>query len=412
MQLSSRTKYVALALIAFGFIALTILLFPSSTVRHSTTPEVNNTTLNTPVSVALKVDRLQATLFHKGKIYGIEERSVYVSDDNGATFTEIGYLPRVNTANLGLKDKLKRIIAKSGVIRAYRRPVGPSTLIVLESGTVVVVSDKIYRKSVDQDDFEIVKTNFKFHAPFESGRSMAVGPDDSVYFGEYTKGPRKPKMRIIRGTDDGKSWEVAYTFPESLIYHVHSIAWDKYRQQFWISTGDRDSESHIFYTNDDFQTLNKIGGGSQDWRAVAFAITEDKLVWGSDDERAPSSIFSWNIDSNQLEKGAEIGNPASYVGALADGTLLVTTTYIPRTEFGQSDQALPEAALWASKDGSNWKKVFTLPAMHDLSGDKRPQFRLPGGDNTGSIAFLTPLYTIEHDFSTLALTFDWADSAK
>jgi len=139
---------------------------------------------------------------------------------------------------------------------------------------------------------------------------------------------------------------------------------------------------------------------------VSLLVQESRLVWGSDDGRNNSSVFEWDFTQKRLNGLAKIGNPASYIGALADGTLLVSTTYVPQTEYGKTSDAKLEAALWASRNGEHWQKIYSLPAADNLS-DKRPQFRLPGGDASLPHAYVTPLYTREHDFSVLKLDLVW-----
>ncbi|WP_185234560.1 hypothetical protein [Teredinibacter franksiae] len=373
-------------------------------VRQFDPLHLRQTTPLVDLQIMAKSDRMQAVYVRAGNLYAIEERSVYISRDQGNTFEVLGYLPRPSS---GFKALLKKWVAKNSYVRRLRKSPGPASLVVLNSGTVIVVSDQIYRKAPTDTDFSIVPSVGEFLPPFESGRTLGLGPDDTLYFGEYTKGPHPKKMRIFRGSNDGLSWGVAYQFPAGQIYHVHSIEWDQYRQRFWVSTGDADSESHIFYTADNFRTLELLGGGSQDWRAVSLLVQESRLVWGSDDGRNNSFVFEWDFTQKRLNGLAKIGNPASYIGALADGTLLVSTTYIPLTEYGKTGDAEPEAALWASRNGQKWQKVYTLPAAADLSGDKRPQFRLPGGDASLPHAYVTPLYTREHDFSVLKLGLVW-----
>jgi hypothetical protein len=363
-------------------------------------------TTETAAKAISKIENIQVVYASHDSIYGVSERSVYKSYD-GNNFIPIGYLPRERPESTGIVDKIKNSIGKNRIIRKFRRVPGPASLVVLSSGTIIVVSDQIYRKSKNGRKFEIVETNFDFKAPFNSGSSIAVGPDDEVYFGEYTTGKKPENIRIFKGEDDGKKWSLAYKFPGNLVYHVHSIVWDRFRQRYWITTGDSDEESHIFFTENKFKSLQRLGGGSQDWRAVGLIVREDDLVWGSDDGRNRSSIFSWNLIEGELRRLQDIGNPASYVGSLKDGTLLISTIYVPDTEFGRSGNAKPEAALWGSPSGERWVKLYSLPVISGSNDTKRPQIRLPGGDGTNDLAYISPINTEWHDFSTLQLEINW-----
>jgi hypothetical protein len=124
------------------------------------------------LQIMAKSDHMQAVYVRAGNLYAIEERSVYISRDQGNTFEVLGYLPRPSS---GFKALLKKWVAKNSYVRRLRKSPGPASLVVLNSGTVIVVSDQIYRKAPTDTDFSIVPGVGEFLPPFESWACLRAG---------------------------------------------------------------------------------------------------------------------------------------------------------------------------------------------------------------------------------------------
>lgn len=327
-----------------------------------------------------------------GRIFGIEDHFLYVSEDGGRFFRQLGVLPKANSDWI---DKIKDYMARSRLVRSFRQSLGPTNVIVLSSGTILVFYDHIYRSSDNGSTFEPV---FSFSggtgAPFSYGEGLAVGPDDTVYFGEYITTPRPHQVRVFRGSRDGTEWDVIHTFPLGEVFHVHSIQYDPYRARYWITTGDRDAESKILYTDDSFKSIHPLGGGSQDWRVVSLMVTKHALYWGSDNDHAPASIFRWNFSNAQLSKVQEIGKPSYFSTILKNNVLILSTTYEPESQYVRQYHPEPTTDLWASADGDHWVKLLSLPyETHDTEwGPSRASIAFPGGVGSDELLF-TPLST-------------------
>jgi hypothetical protein len=349
-----------------------------------------------------KADRLHASFVHAGRLYGVEDHYVYVSDDSGASFRTVGVLPKVDPS---LTEAVKDFVARRGLTRMVRRSRGASNLIVLSSGTVLVFYDRIYRLA-EGGRFAVVVAP-PIEDVFTGG--VAIGPGDTVYLGEYVAGDRPNAPRILRGTADGTAWEVAYTFPRGAIFHVHSVTYDPYRRGYWVATGDTDDEAGLWFTGDHFASLTRIGAGGQDWRVVALLVREHELIWGSDNDRAAAGIFRWDLRDSSLTRLQTIHNPSYFAGALADGTLVITTTFEPRSIFTREVEAHPYASVWVSRDGAEWTEVLRLDAAPELEDGRttRPQIRVPDGDASLPQLFATPLWTARDALSTLILRVIW-----
>jgi hypothetical protein len=327
-----------------------------------------------------------------GRIFGIEDHFLYVSEDGGRGFRQIGVLPK---ANSGWVDKVKDHVARSKLVRSFRKNPGPTNVVVLSSGTVLVFYDHIYRSVDNGVTFEPV---FSFGsdtgAPFGYSEGIAVGPDDTVYFGEYITTPRPHQVRVFRGSHDGTEWDVAYTFPAGEIFHVHGIQYDPYRSRYWVTTGDRDAESKILYTDDRFASIHLLGGGSQDWRVVSLMVTKQDLYWGSDNDHEPASIFRWDFTNARISKIIEIGKPSYFSTILKDDVLILSTTYEPKSPYTLKYRPDATTDLWASRDGQHWIRLLSLPyEAHEMEwGPSRASIAFPGGAASNELLF-TPLST-------------------
>jgi len=130
----------------------------------------------------------------------------------------------------------------------------------------------------------------------------------NVYAGEYnTDGAAYPdyQIHIYKGTNYGNNYAAVYTFPPRNITgltggvrHVHACQVDPYTGNIWITTGDTDSQSRIYYhTNallpdpDGVVRLTLVGGGSQEFRTVSLAFTENYIYWFMDAPSIAQKMF-------------------------------------------------------------------------------------------------------------------------
>ena len=64
--------------------------------------------------------------------------------------------------------------------------------------------------------------------------------DGTIYYGEYYYNPQRKSMRIFQSKNHGDSWDVAYSFADGEINHIHGIFQDPYSNKLWVATGDDD----------------------------------------------------------------------------------------------------------------------------------------------------------------------------
>ena len=107
---------------------------------------------------------------------------------------------------------------------------------------------------------------------------------------------------VIAGNTGGEwSESTLYlsTKDKGKVRHLHNLQKDSFSNNIWLSTGDEDSESNIFYHNNKLLpdketgvvTLYKVGAGSQEWRTCGFVFTKDYIYWGMDAQVVKQQIF-------------------------------------------------------------------------------------------------------------------------
>ncbi len=390
------------ALIAFSF------LLALSVVTWEILPESKYLVSRTRVeqepiphkTVGYLPDLYAAYVAPDGRLFGIEDHFIFVSDDEGRTFRRLGALPKVNPT---WRDRISDRVARSKLARRLRRNPGPTNLVVLASGTILVFFDYIYRSTDDGQTFTPVfgLHDEQLNGGFQYSEGIAVGPDDLIYFGEYTTSERPHAIRIVEGRADGTEWRVVHVFPPGDIFHVHGIQYDPFRGGYWVTTGDLDHEAKVLFTGDNFQSMQVLGQGSQDWRVVSMMIAEDRLVWGSDNDRMPAAIFQWDFATATLQKLREIGKPSYFSTVLEDGTMVLSTTYEPESSYTRAFHPEPTTDLWVSRADHGWTKLMSLPyqPQQHTWGPARASIAFPGGKPTQTL-FFTPLSTVTDHFTT------------
>ena len=171
-----------------------------------------------------------------------------------------------------------------------------------------------------------------------------------TFFGEYFSNYGRNPVRIY-GTSDGYNWDVAYEFAPRSVRHIHGLFWDPYRQGIWILTGDSDTESAIWFTYDEFESVQYRIGGSQHYRAVSVGIEEDRIWIPMDSPTEQNFLHVLNLGTLEINRVASL--PSSVFDfATYDGIKLLTTVPEPSRVNDTS-----HVCLVASADGARWKEV-------------------------------------------------------
>lgn len=137
-----------------------------------------------------------------------------------------------------------------------------------------------------------------------------------VYLAEYPL--EGDAARILVSEDAGHSWEPLVVRTD--VRHFHGVFVDPVAEELWATTGDGDEESMVGRLVDG--AFAPVGSGSQRWRAVGLAFTDDAVYWGMD------CSFAETIELLRLPR-SEIGTaePSIERVGTVDSTVHYAETY-------------------------------------------------------------------------------------
>ena len=141
-----------------------------------------------------------------------------------------------------------------------------------------------------------------------------------LFFGDYGLNPDHLPVNIYCRDSDG-SWKTKYTFSAGAVRHIHNII--PSGDRIYILTGDEDSESGIWYTDDEFLTVKPYLRGNQQYRCCQMLPTSDGLFYVTDAPSEPNRLyFAAERDVKQID---EIDGTCIY-GAKDNDYLVFSTT--------------------------------------------------------------------------------------
>ncbi|NTU95681.1 MAG: hypothetical protein HGA52_06495 [Bacteroidales bacterium] len=192
-----------------------------------------------------------------------------------------------------------------------------------------------------------------------ASKGVCLLPDGTVIYGEYfLNNKREAPVSIYKCQLIENGFEKIYEFLAGEIRHIHFIQWDSFDSCLWMGTGDRDEESSLYVSYDYGTSWERIGGGSQKWRAVSIIISENALYWGtdagSDAEFTRNYIVCYNKKTKNLSIVQEVQGPCHGSGCLSDGSMIISTG----VEGGVNEKD-NYAHLWASTNGFKWNEVYS-----------------------------------------------------
>lgn len=279
--------------------------------------------------------------------------------------------------------------------------------VYIGNDTVLVVIEKtLYEVNIKTLD---ISSGFNFDKgyPLNFGVSNGIeGFDDGVYCGDYIgMNPNMEKVNIYKRDSKGQ-WNVVFSFPEGEINHVHNVVPDKFRNCFWIFTGDFDHASAIWKATNNFKDVKPIRRGNQLYRGcVAFPLKEG-LLYATDAPFAQDFIILMKEKENGLyefERISEIDGSCIYGTQLNEKTIVFQSS----VETDGRNESMFNL-LFSRKRGAgikdkyihlyagNLKKGFL--EVYKAEKDNWPYelfqygtFQFPSGTNEGN---LLPFYTM------------------
>jgi len=299
----------------------------------------------------------------------VRDHWVYRYHYQSSTLTRVCRIPPQQPS---LSGRLKDALARSALLQWLRPTAGLGHVHQTRRGDIVIIYDRIYLYRAGQSGVmaqaQASSLTPKAAAPLRGGIAEH-GVSGKLYYGEYLNGHSRD-IRVISFDPATQQQQVCWQFSRSEIKHVHAIHYDPYRNRLWLCSGDTDSESAIYYTDDEFATLHCLGRGSQLWRAIALWCDATGIEWGMDAGKdapaeAMNQLYRMELDAGGAAAGEpvllqQVGNPVYAALTGADGSVWLQTTYEP----GRL-QPTPEAAsLWHRPAGGAWQQLLSLDYQH------------------------------------------------
>lgn len=179
-------------------------------------------------------------------------------------------------------------------------------------------------------------------------RNAILEFNNKIIYGDYWSNKERKPTNIYQMNPLSGEQEILLTFNN--IRHIHFIQKNiSDEEELYIGTGDKDYESNIFKYNIKNKDLIKLGGGSQEWRAVSILQKENYIYWGSDCPYKKNYIFRYNKMTQKKEKIFAIEGPAYYSTMNKDEKLFIATTIENRKKH--------RAIIYQSDDGLIWNEL-------------------------------------------------------
>lgn len=261
-------------------------------------------------------------LIHGRALY-TEENKIWVA--RGMSFFAIDYDGNRITPVYRVGNVKERIIASNRLSRQLLRQ-GLHHLVPLPNGDVFVTAKRIAYVMGQDGEIKSTFTGYLGNKPGHQG--VCVTPDGTIFFGEYTLNPhRDHDTHLYRSIDGGKSFDIVLTLKKDEVRHIHFVKYDPYEQCVWLGTGDEDFENLLLRSFDNGVTWEKVGGGSQDWRAIGVCFHQDFLVWGTDAGSVPDQnhIVQMDRKTKQLAIIDNAEGPCHGCGSFHDGRVFIST---------------------------------------------------------------------------------------
>ena len=242
-----------------------------------------------------------------------------------------------------------RRISASGRLTSRLFRDGFHALAVLDSASLVAaVPGAIVTLAPNQKQLRVTHGITRGTRPLH----ITTIPGGRVLWGEYFDNPSREEVHIYASADEGAHWDVAYTFAQGAIRHVHNIVHDPWGECLWILTGDYGDECRILRGSYDLSQMDVVLQGDQQARAVALIPAEDGIYFTSDTPLEANFIFHFDRRGT-LSKLAPV-NASSIFGCRAANGLFFSTMVEPSRV--NTDR---QVRIYASRDGSDWNSLLS-----------------------------------------------------
>lgn len=288
----------------------------------------------------------QATIVHhhdKRGVWATSGRQIIFRMPGSSRWKLIGQFPFVMKRELFGWNRITQRLARADKCLVY--PMEDGSLVGIRSGS-------IYHFEGGRP--KLLMSSLQGDCPLH--RSLAEPERGVLYFGEYLMNPDRDPVRIIRIVDGGRKWEVAYTFGANEIRHVHGVYVDPFvPKRIWVTTGDLDGENYLFYTDDHFKNVCRLGDGGQLCRAVGLLFSQDYVAWVTDSPMEQNYSMRLDRKTGELIRCQALPSSFWYTAQTTNGLFLAGSSVEKgpaiRTNLG---------SVWRSEDGLAWERMVSF----------------------------------------------------
>jgi hypothetical protein len=223
---------------------------------------------------------------------------------------------------------------------------------------------------------------------------ITVTPGAHVFWGEYFDNAQREEVHIYASTDRGTSWNIAYTFPQRTIRHVHNIVYDEWEDCLWVLTGDDGAECRILRASCDFRTVETVMSGSQQARAVALVPTRDALYFSSDTPLEGNHVYRLDRRGS-LARAADLSSSSIY-GCRVGEAVFFSTMVEPSPVNPDRN-----VRIYGSLHRTEWRSLLTWRKDRWPMGlFQYGNAFLPDGNNTSGILAVSTVAVESADLET------------
>lgn len=266
-----------------------------------------------------------------GKALYTESERIWVA--HGLTFYAIDYSGNRVSKKYKVGNFHTRIFALNRLSRQLLRE-DIRHLIPLKNSCFFLTTKKKSYTIASDGSVKNVFTGYVGNKPGHQG--VCITPNGTLFFGEYSVNlDHKNQTRLFRSTDNGMSFSPVLTFDRT-VRHIHFIKHDPYENCLWLGTGDSDEECLLLRSDDNGDTWEMIGSGSQDWRTVGVCFRPDYLIWGTDAGSVPDQNHIVRMDrkTRKIEIIANAEGPCHGCASFSSGRVFISTG----VEGGQNEK--------------------------------------------------------------------------
>jgi len=236
-----------------------------------------------------------------------------------------------------------KILLCSKIISRFLR-IGVSHVVKFKNFYYIILNKKIY-----------LFKHGKFHIlrRISKGRPISVCVDNfgNFFYGDYFSNINRQPVNLYKFSYKKKRWQIVYTFNN--IRHIHGVFYDSFSEGLWVTTGDDNSESAIWFSSDGFKNITKVKSGSQKYRAIDLVFQEKNILYGSDSPRRINSLYSFDRKSLQIEKIQDV------TGSVFFGRRYKSGIFFATCAEPSIHNKLLKAELWWSRDGKKFSCIWS-----------------------------------------------------